>query len=108
MDLVFLIIATGVLTGKSICIHHSALFFFLRCTSPPVVVNLIALALFATLSYIPAFISTAIMIFMPKLYANSILVMFNNRITIGDSRNASSNTESNAVVSTFAAADGGN
>lgn len=106
-DFVFLIIATGILTGElwHTFIHHIAL--FVCCTSPLVAVNTIALALYATMLYIPTSISTAIMIFTPTLYANSILAMFNTRMAIGDSRNASFNTGSATVVSTFAAADAG-
>ena len=43
-----------------------------------------------------------ILAFMPKLYANSILVMLNNRMTIRDSRNGTPNTN---IVSTFVIAD---
>ncbi|KAM6498878.1 hypothetical protein JOM56_006826 [Amanita muscaria] len=46
-------------------------------------------------------IATPVLFFMPKLYANSILVMLNNRMAIRDSRNTTPNMMSTNVVSTL-------
>ncbi|KAM6489245.1 hypothetical protein JOM56_015296 [Amanita muscaria] len=50
-------------------------------------------------------IATPVLFFMPKLYANSILVMLNNRMAIKDSRNATPNMMSTNVVSTLVIGD---
>ncbi|KIL71241.1 hypothetical protein M378DRAFT_6057 [Amanita muscaria Koide BX008] len=63
--LVRLIIATGSLT---------------------VAVNILALVSLAIDASIFGWIGTAAVIFMPKVYANSILVMLNNRMTVRNSR----------------------
>ncbi|KAM6498908.1 hypothetical protein JOM56_006856 [Amanita muscaria] len=63
--LVRLIIATGSLT---------------------VAVNILALVSLAINACIFGWIGTAAVIFMPKVYANSILVMLNNRMTVRNSR----------------------
>ncbi|KAM6496689.1 hypothetical protein JOM56_007162 [Amanita muscaria] len=75
--LVYLVIATGSLTT-----------FF----------NFIAFGAFAIPGEVDKFMALAVLIIMPNLYANSILVMLNNRKMISSSRNAPNRQSLSALV----------
>jgi len=100
--LIYLIIGTGAITG--IHIVYFLFFTFSSCANSIVAGNLVIFILCLATPNSGAFLTP--MIFLPMLYANSILVMLNNRITIAGSGKLSK-CERNDVLTTLEIASTG-
>ncbi|KIL71294.1 hypothetical protein M378DRAFT_6089 [Amanita muscaria Koide BX008] len=111
--LIHLVIATGSLTGehdypkvsshlheKSVAANFISLFSILKFrSSSNLAFN------YPLNSWRGDLVAMPVLFFTPKLYANSILVMLNNRMAIRDSRSATPNMMSTNVVSTLVIGD---